>query len=959
MLFCLAAGPADAAFVPGRFVVEGKRLAPSAGKGVSVHLVPSAVVVDGCRTRGARVRRAKGGVRLRARVRCGERTVGLSARVRGRLMLGMSVSGRSARRFRARRARPEGVLLKGKRSRTTLGAVRDVDRLRRHGADEVSRLGRARVARTELVLRVKRGATVGRVNKVLQSLGGGIVGSLERSPALIVAIPDPGSARALKRVVRRVERARMISSVAPSAMAETQALPPGIASPPSARQRAALSHLLASGIAAAWNARAAIRPVGQPTVIVADSFGDGPLSPHVDARQRPRIQRPRRVNGVLLRGRNHGYQVASILFGDFASDGTAAGLVTGVFPARGSLVTIDAIDLTLPGTALRLIDTLDSVPFNVVVNTSLGRNGGQIDNEMFPEAADWIRNVRNNQLEQRVLHATSAGNDASSARFNGLWAAAALRDDIRDDLTGGRVGPLSNTLAVENVGERSDASELACLFPNSNFAGNIAAPGQDIYSLDRDGRVAPVRERDGTSLASPVVAGLATYLWSIAPDLTPQQLKAAMVENAQPVTASEQNCVSAPRIDAYKALLSLDQPGAPSLTGYPVRLALLDVNGDRSFTQTDLEAWAPKINPDGAATTRDWSRHDLNGDGFTGGTRTKAFDLDRASGSQRAGTTTLGPSTPFPATGRTLDENAVTDADILCYYAYSALYTGNTERRRELLDPLDGCKANDRIVFHSNRDGNNEIYLMNADGSGQQRRTTQPEADFGPSWSPDGQRIAFTSFRDGNAEIYVMNADGTGAPLNRTNNSATDQQPTWSPDGQRIAFVRDADIFVMNADGTGVPLNITNNPATDVQPTWSPDGQRIAFASSRDSAALRPEVYVVNADGTGSPQNLTNSPGEDNQPAWSPDGQQIAFRSGREPGNPEIYVMNVDGTGVPLNRTNHPGADQQPTWSPDGQQIAFTSFRDGNFEIYRINADGTGPQQNLTNNPGEDDEPDW
>ena len=154
--------------------------------------------------------RAKGGVNLSARVRCGKRTIRLSALVRGRLMRGRSVSGRSVRRFRAKRARPVGVLLKGKRSRTALGAVRDVDRLRRHGADEVSRLGRARVARTELVLRVKSGATVGRVNRVLRSLGGGIVGSLARSPALIVATPDSGSARALKRVVGPLRRAPRI-----------------------------------------------------------------------------------------------------------------------------------------------------------------------------------------------------------------------------------------------------------------------------------------------------------------------------------------------------------------------------------------------------------------------------------------------------------------------------------------------------------------------------------------------------------------------------------------------------------------------------------------------------------------------------------------------------------------------------------------------------------------------------
>src|SRR5262245_49125199 len=67
-----------------------------------------------------------------------------------------------------------------------------------------------------------------------------------------------------------------------------------------------------------------------------------------------------------------------------------------------------------------------------------------------------------------------------------------------------------------------------------------------------------------------------------------------------------------------------------------------------------------------------------------------------------------------------------------------------------------------RIAFTSKRDGNNEIYVMNADGSGQTNLTNNPASDAGPAWSPDGRQIAFGSFRDGNGEIYVMNADGSG-----------------------------------------------------------------------------------------------------------------------------------------------------------------------------------------------------
>src|SRR5437016_4483694 len=69
--------------------------------------------------------------------------------------------------------------------------------------------------------------------------------------------------------------------------------------------------------------------------------------------------------------------------------------------------------------------------------------------------------------------------------------------------------------------------------------------------------------------------------------------------------------------------------------------------------------------------------------------------------------------------------------------------------------------AEGRIAFVSNRDGNNEIYVMDANGSGVTRLTNNAAGDSGPAWSPDGTQIAFSSSRDGNAEIYAMNADGS------------------------------------------------------------------------------------------------------------------------------------------------------------------------------------------------------
>lgn len=86
---------------------------------------------------------------------------------------------------------------------------------------------------------------------------------------------------------------------------------------------------------------------------------------------------------------------------------------------------------------------------------------------------------------------------------------------------------------------------------------------------------------------------------------------------------------------------------------------------------------------------------------------------------------------------------------------------------------------NGPIAFESDRDGNSEIYVMNADGTNQTNLTHNPAPDFEPVFSPDGTRIAFSSYRDGNPEIYVMRADGTNQT--RLTNSGYDVQPVFSP----------------------------------------------------------------------------------------------------------------------------------------------------------------------------------
>jgi Tol biopolymer transport system component len=264
---------------------------------------------------------------------------------------------------------------------------------------------------------------------------------------------------------------------------------------------------------------------------------------------------------------------------------------------------------------------------------------------------------------------------------------------------------------------------------------------------------------------------------------------------------------------------------------------------------------------------------------------------------------------------------------------------------------------NARIAFVTSRDGNYEIYSMNADGTGQTNLTNNAAGDLAPAWSPDGTKLVFTSFRDGgNAEIYVMNSDGTGQ-TRLTNDPAVDSNASWSPDSQKIAFRSDRDggdfeIYMMNADGTG-QTNVTNSPGVDDSPAWSPNGSRIAFVSGRDGNL---EIYAMNANGTGQ-VDLTNDPDADRNPTWSPGGTKIAFDSSRD-ANLEIYSMEADGK-AQTDLTVHSGDDSEPAWSPDGTKITFRSQRDGNAEIYSMTASNGTSQTRLTNNSAYESRPNW
>jgi TolB protein len=233
----------------------------------------------------------------------------------------------------------------------------------------------------------------------------------------------------------------------------------------------------------------------------------------------------------------------------------------------------------------------------------------------------------------------------------------------------------------------------------------------------------------------------------------------------------------------------------------------------------------------------------------------------------------------------------------------------------------------------------------------------------GPSWSPDGQRLAFFE-NDGPVlsgnEIWVVNADGTGL-LKLTDTDENDTSPSWSPDGAWIAFERTRSslpgIYRIRPDGTGATRVSSDLPYV-ASPVWSPDGGRLVYSASPMLTNITTDVYVVHADGTGE-INLTGTSGVQEWDAqWSPDGSRIVFSRSTSMTDSDIWIMNADGTGQ-VNLTASPGtSNRYPVWSPDGRAIAFSSNRTGDSDIYVVRADGSATLR-VTTSPGVDTQPAW
>lgn len=617
----------------------------------------------------------------------------------------------------------DGVLLEGQDNALALSAIVDMFPIPADEADIEDDLLLSR-----LDVAIAADATVGEVNAALEAIDARIVGMRAGFPVLAIAVPRQTGEAALQALADQLMTRTGIR------IAVVARQPVAMLAPPSPADAAeALRHLQAAGFPAVWNVKSLAGDCTQrPTVVVADIFVR-PLpgnSPYADfGREVPGVD----DNGIGGGGTfpnagYHGYNVLTTLAATLDDE-----VPTGANPFPGCL-DIRTVQVKGLSDEALLTAIAGSIPATgkVVVNASYAYrhdcSSPCVRSSLTTAYAlhrgltgAWARAILH-PLADRVLITPAAGNAADddiSAVYRGAgmadYASAfnvaakadpdmtfagdeSLWEPLRQDCSGAQCVSFQSLTATPEHQARLDAHladlGLASRTPAANVlvVGSTAPitqqrsafsnPGHDVAAL---GEGVPTMDKNadqtfettqGTSFAAPQVAALAAYLWMISPQLRDGPL-------ADTMSAITGNAAGeADQIDAYASVLSLDPVGEPDPATWNIRVALLDVDGSGAFDQDDLTAFLAAYQAPGAGQDKDYSRHDLNGDGFTGKEFAGArFDLERT-GSVRYGAPLLTTERlSIYGAGREIDERFASDKDILCYYAYSALYTGDTEAR--------------------------------------------------------------------------------------------------------------------------------------------------------------------------------------------------------------------------------------------------------------------------------------
>ena len=757
------------------------------------------------------------------------------------------------------------------------------------------------VLRTEIFLAFMDDVTVGDVNRVLKSVNGTIVSMTPVTPNVVARIPDPGSLVALQtqldalEALPEVRRARITYLLDPfeapfepepgevGAEAVTPSyLPPNLVCDPDdvdacdayVERLVRIDHHLAVRGHASWNAAAAWEATAAPTLVVADFFGDG--SP--DHRYAVTL---RDADFVDATGHHHGYHVLGIMVGSHEATTPPVGLrdqVVGLLPGTVALRVVDLRQPNMSAERWRdlIVGRVLELPEDarVVLNTSLNskwiRSGTHVEGAQSELAWEWAREIRAQGLEERLFHATSAGNVRDGvripARENSFFANAALTE-VQDPRSDAREPPLRNTVVVEN--RVNTLANIAagtrpmpgCGSNQSYMGGHLSAMGSLVFSFGHclehnilgscvrgEGATAGTSLLSGTSMATPQVAALAAMAWTLAPDLSAPQLRALLVETSRdlPDTTTVGNggrcnpTAPAPVIDALDAVLRAG--------GTTARRALLDVTGDGRFDEADIATFVREWIDRGGAL--DFSRFDLNGSGRSGGDARERFDLTM-DGRHQDVQITIDAILDGRSQAVTIsvDEDRLTDLEILCFYAFdevTGLYVGDAQARRDLIGTA--CATGDleadpgtpiRVYLEPERTdlepGGTQVFTATVTG------TDNVAVNWGATCgtiSGSGNTVTYTApTSEGTCLVRATSVEDTGALGEATVLIQATGSPQWRASPTQLDFFADvgdpppaSQTFTLHNDGS-VEGTFSLNAGGMTQ--VSPDSGTIAAGGSQ------------------------------------------------------------------------------------------------------------------------------
>ena len=248
-----------------------------------------------------------------------------------------------------------------------------------------------------------------------------------------------------------------------------------------------------------------------------------------------------------------------------------------------------------------------------------------------------------------------------------------------------------------------------------------------------------------------------------------------------------------------------------------------------------------------------------------------------------------------------------------------------------------------KIVFTTDRSGNADVYIVDADGTGGKQLTKDGASDDQPCLSPDGSKVVFISGRKGNNDVWVVKSGG-GGEKQLTKTDEDEYDPSFSADGASVIFTRK-----VNGANKVIERDIDSGAETELADGYmgrtASDGTLVYVSAE----AGNEELFVGGV-------NLTNSAKSDTWPSFSPDGSKVIFTS-RRSGDYDTYIMNRDGSSARALLSSE-SDEGRAVISPDGGYIAVSVEEGADYEILIYDIDGNFVNK-LTDNEDADYEPHW